>query len=607
MRPAPKANREVDAIPFEGAPAGSVDAATAERARQLVAEGDRLFAARDPLLPLWQDFAEQFYVERADFTGPRSLGDGFADHLLTGYPAMLRQELASGVGGVLRPPGRDWFTPKLTGLERQGADSSQAVRRWLENVAAGMRGYMYEPAAMLRRALKQADHDYVVFGNACISLDVNWRDVSLLYRCWHLRDVVWREDFTGRVDEVHRQMKLPVSDVMRLFPKSYAAALDNVRPEQRREQELECRHISLPTERFDDGKRSGGFVSVYVDVENNHVMEAAGRPTLGYIVPRWQTVTGSPYGYSPPAVASVSDARMLQDVCRTLLEAGEKAVDPPMIATQEAIRSDLALFPGGVTYVDAAYDERLGPAMRPVLQDRSGLPVGLEMQQDIRQQLAGAWMTNKLALPQFGPQMTALEVSQRVQEYIRQALPLFEPIEAEYNGALCRETFGALAGLNLFGPRESWPTEVGAANVEFAFENPFTSSGDQEVLARYQTVAGLMTTQAQADPGANFEVDIRKAYRDAILATGAPASWLVDEQESQKARDAMNEQEQATDAMSKVQEGAAAAQAAGKGVESLVGGAAGLDPAAIAELAASAGIDFAPPTAEVEEPIDAPA
>jgi hypothetical protein len=46
--------------------------------------------------------------------------------------------------------------------------------------------------------------------------------------------------------------------------------------------------------------------------------------------------------------------------------------------------------------------------------------------------------------------MTAYEVGQRVQEYIRNALPIFEPMEMEYNAALCDESStscGATAAL----------------------------------------------------------------------------------------------------------------------------------------------------------------
>lgn len=550
------------------------DDAGRERAKDLVADGDTLFADRRPLLTLWQDIAELFYVERADFTAGRSPGGEFASHLMTGQTIQARQELANAIGGMLRPPGQAWFSMRLG--KQAGEDVPQETARWMEAVASSMRAAMYEASAGLQRAAKQADNDYVAFGNAALSVDANWRDTSLLYRSWHLRDIVWREDFTGRIDEVHRRAKLTVRDVASLFPGNLAPEIEAIPEDQRRRRELDVRHIVLPADRFGDDRIRLPFVSVYVDVDHGHVMEAVGRPSLGYVIPRWQLVSGSAYGYSPTAVASISDARMLQDMTRTILEAGEKAVDPPMLATQEAVRSDLALYAGGVTYVDAAYDERLGAALRPIAQDRSALPIGLEMQQDVRRQIASAWMLNKLTLPQAGG-MTAYEVGQRVQEFVRQALPLFEPIEAEYNAALCRETFEVLAATGAFGPRERWPYDVATGDIAFSFENPFTAAGDAKALNQYETVAALLARHQSVDADALADLEPRRMFRDAVKASGAPAAWLkdeasagVDRQESAAGR--------ATEAgLAQLAAGGKAAAAVGDGVAALADGAANID------------------------------
>jgi hypothetical protein len=48
---------------------------------------------------------------------------------------------------------------------------------------------------------------------------------------------------------------------------------------------------------------------------------------------------GLAYAYSPATVVALPDARLLQQMTLTLLEAGQKAVDPPLKATSEAIRA----------------------------------------------------------------------------------------------------------------------------------------------------------------------------------------------------------------------------------------------------------------------------
>jgi len=51
------------------------------------------------------------------------------------------------------------------------------------------------------------------------------------------------------------------------------------------------------------------------------------------------------------------------------------------------------------------------------------------MAQASRQGMLQAFYLNKLNLPQRAPEMTAYEVDHRIQEYIRGALPIFEPMK----------------------------------------------------------------------------------------------------------------------------------------------------------------------------------
>src|SRR3546814_1681465 len=98
----------------------------------------------------------------------------------------------------------------------------------------------------------------------------------------------------------------------------------------------------------------------------------------------------------------------------TLLNAGQIAVRPPLLATAEAIRSDIQYYEGGITWVDSAYDERLGEALRPINQKYDGTPLGLEMGQDTRAMIAVAFFLIKLNMPTRRPEMTTYEASQRV-------------------------------------------------------------------------------------------------------------------------------------------------------------------------------------------------
>ena len=68
-----------------------------------------LFAKRGSLMMLWQEQAEQFYPERADFTINRILGEDFAAHLTSSFPLLCRRDLGDQIGVMLRPTAKPWF------------------------------------------------------------------------------------------------------------------------------------------------------------------------------------------------------------------------------------------------------------------------------------------------------------------------------------------------------------------------------------------------------------------------------------------------------------------------------------------------------------------
>lgn len=516
-----------------------------ERAKELIRQGDNLFEKRGSLVSLWQEMADNFYPERADFTNSRSLGSEFADHLMTSYPVLARRDLGNAFNGMLRPRSKDWF--KLAVREENSVDTYG--NRWLEYASGVMRKAMYDRKSLFTRATKEGDHDFATFGQTVVSVEPSRDLTHLLYRCWHLRDVAWCENENGVIDTVYRKWKPAARTLMSLFKDVHQSVKDKL--EKDPYCEINCMHVVIPSESYAGEKKyKTPFVSLYVDVDNQHIMEEVGSKRLRYVIPRWQTVSGSQYAYSPATIVALPDARLIQSMTLTLLEAGEKAVSPPMIAVKEAIRSDVALYAGGITYADASYDERLGEVLRPLSTDRSGIPFGIELRNDVREMISECFYLNKLSLPPQGD-MTAFEVSQRIQEYIRQALPIFEPMEQDYNGALCEETFAILFEFGAFGPIENIPRDLLDKNVEFKFESPLHDAIEKEKTQKFTDAANLLAVAVQIDPDAPVNIDSRVAFRDALQGIGVPATWITPEEEAEEAY-AANEQKRQMQSMAQM-------------------------------------------------------
>lgn len=500
----------------------------------LIGAGDLLFSKRATLLSMWQTVADEFYPERADFTASRTIGTEFADHLTTSYPLLVRRDLGNSFGAMMRPTSIDWFNMRAQREELE----DHAAKEWMERAGNIMRRAMYDRSSLFTRASKEADHDIATFGNAVKTVELNRNADGLLYRCWHLRDVAWCENAEGKIGTVHRKWRPTAQDLVSLF--GAAKLHTNVTrkldpPRTAAYDDIQVRHIVMSSEEYHDKKfERWPYVSIYIDIENKHTIEAVGQSYFKYIIPRWQTVSGSQYAFSPATIAALPDARLLQAMTRTLLEAGEKATNPPMVAVQDAIRSDISIYAGGVTWVDAAYDERLGEVLRPITQDRSGMPMGMEMHDRIAAALNEAFFRNALsALPPAGsPEMTAYEVGQRVQEYIRQASPIFEPLEDEDNGATCETTFELMMSIGAFGPREDIPQSIRGADIGFRFESPLHEAIERQKATKFMEVRAVLAEALALDASVAAEVDIKAAFRDVITGIGTPQKWLRSEEDA---------------------------------------------------------------------------
>lgn len=505
-------------------------------AKSLKERGDNLFAKKTVLDTRNQDIAENFYVERANFTGPLGLGDDYAGHLMTSYPTLVRRQLGDAIGAMLRPKGKAWF--HMRPIEDTSRISHDALQ-WMEVSTGIMRRAMYDRNTLFTRATKEGDHDFSTFGGCAISVELNRRDNALLYRNWHLRDVAWDEDSYGQLCTIHRNWKPKARELVAFFkgrPKASLHANMTKKAQDKPEGEVLVRHVMIKADEYGRHGDQYPWWSLWIDCENNEIIMEHGSWTQYYVIPRWATVSGSQYPYSPATCIALPDARLLQSMTLTLLDAGERAADPPMIGVSEAIKGDMQLYAGGFTAVDSEYDERLGEVLRPLTQDKSGLPYGMEMADRLGNSLREIFYLNTLSMPPpTSAEMTAFEVGQRVEEYVRQAIPLFEPMEHEYNGALCEVTFETLMRAGGFGPLDEIPQEIQGQELTWAFESPLSESIERGKGQKFLETKALMAEAVAVDPSSVHVLDFRTALRDALMGIGAPITWQRSKEDTEAA------------------------------------------------------------------------
>lgn len=546
------------------------------RAQELIDLGDKLFSKREPIVSLWQEIAENYYPMRATFMTDFQGGRDYAAHILDSHPVLTRQELGNALSSMLRPRGQPWFASSTVNEEM---NSDPEIAKYLEYLTDTTRTNMYHAKTQFVRATKEGDHDFITFGQAVIStMESPTRD-ALFYRNHHLRDCAWLENATGVVNHLHRKDKMSARQMCEFFGESRVHK--NVREAVAKEpgKEINMRAIAMPSREYDKTnsgdkkKRRLLYVIIYVDVDNVHILREDYDYIFPYAVPRWATVSGSQYAYSPATFNSLPDGRMAQMMARILLEAGEKSVDPPGIANSEAIR-EANLEAGALTWADVGPDGSLKDAYMPI-QINGDMRTGFAMRADLRQMLESAFFINKLALPEANKDMTATEVRARTEEHVRNLLPLFEPMEQEYNTRLLDNTFARLRALGKFD-FHAMPDALSKADLGWTFKNPMQEASTRILVSQAQETLGVVTIGMEfgAKTGQRVlsPVKLETVMQDAVRGAGGPAKWRKSIDELAAELEAMVQQESVRKAAEQASHLAAIGQQVGDAAQSLRAG-----------------------------------
>lgn len=513
-----------------------------DNAVELLKRGDRRFSKRQQLDSFRQEIALNFAPHHASWTTQLNLGDDFASHLIDGTPLIIADDYIGMIGSMLRPAGKQWFWHRSQDDE---LNQEPEVRTYLDWRSTQMNRIVFDRVTGAEAALDEADEFYGLFGDAVLMVDyaTHARD-RLMVQHYHSKDAVWAIGKNNKPDTITRKEYLPARVVQARFSQK---GLDKPlhekiieAAEKDGDREFEIRHEVLPANEYDSYvtksamKRKDGWVSVWIDVTHKKVIRETHQETFRYVIPRAGRRYGYPYGISRATMIALPDARLLQQQAMAILDAAEKQVNPPLIATSDAIRGDIRL--DGITWVDRQYDERNGDPLR-VLELGKHFNLGIDAVMRTEQQLARAFKLDRLRFPDTRRSKTREEAAFMIDEFVRASLPIFGPMKVEYNDEFLYECDRLIELADGYKDKKR-PEALGDQDLTFAWDNPLTDMLERQKIQKVAEVAQVGQTitayeAAAAQAPSLQQIDASKMFREAVMAAGA-ASWLVSERQAKK-------------------------------------------------------------------------
>lgn len=474
--------------------------------------------------PYWQQLGDVLLPNRADFTRVQMPGSSREVGIYDGTPRLALRDLSSTLDGLIKPQTSNWFEPDCDDEAVAAADDTKL---WFEVVRERMWKAIYAKGARFVQRSGETDNALACFGWGTLWMQLNRAKDGLLFRSFPNNNVCFDENEDGLLDA------MAVEEVMR--PRQAAALYDRLKkplPDQIAEAlkpgkpDTTFSMVQVVIARDDrDGMtipapNNFGYVSALLDVRNEQVLETMGFAEFPAAIPRWDTAPGDIYPRSPGMMA-LPDSRTLQAMGKTLLMGGQRAVDPPVWIQNDSILSPLRTFPGGITVIDVSDTQGASPiGTFPVSEN---IPLGREMQQDYRAQVEAAFFKNVFNLPMNAPNMTATEILERKDQFIRTVGPVFGRLETDYIGHIIERVFGIMERAGAFPPR---PDILMGVKVTFRFQSPIQQARKQLEIAGLSRALELLAPLATVQPEIYDNFDGDAIARDSPAWSGMTPKWL---------------------------------------------------------------------------------
>ncbi len=486
------------------------------RAAALLRRQESLAGDRSVWEGHWQEIAELFTPFRADFQGRHAPGEKRSSRVFDSTPGLAAENLAAGLWGLLTNSANAWFQLRH---EDASLNERQDVKLWLE--AATQRLHVAFAGAGQRFYARVVDlfSDLVHFGTAVFYVDETPGRRELFFSCRHLAECFIAENEQEQVDTLFRRFTLTRRQMAMRFGEALGARLTE-QAAQRPDEPMEVLHAVLPASEFDgEAARKGqGFASVYLAVEEGRLLSESGYWDFPYQVPRWSQRSRGIYGESP-AMLALADAKMLNQMGRTLIVGAQKQVDPPLLAADEAAVRGLRAVPGGVIY--GGLDPQ-GRRLYEPLQTGGNTGLGLQLEEQRRTAVREALYAS-LLLMVAQPGRTATEVLALQEEKLRLMGPHLGRVQAEFLDPLIARVFGILQRRGELPPP---PAGLEGQRLKVQYVSPMARAqraGEAQAVLR--TLETLMPL-AQLDPAVGQVLDAEAALRVVAEAMGLPAKVL---------------------------------------------------------------------------------
>lgn len=496
-------------------------------ANSLIDQYQRLWQDQSNFRNLWNTAAQFVMPAWDNFIGEFAEGLNRNTRIFDSTGITANDRFAAAMESMLTPRSQVWH--KLV-ADDEALSDNLPVQRYYDQVNKALFAARYHPEANFASQTHECYKSLGAFGNNLLYID-ECIGRCLRYRSVPLSEIVWALNHQGQVDTIFRKFKYSAKQACDHWgEKNIPDAIKNVLVKDPFK-EFEFLHVIRPNQDYrgmaygDKGKR---FECWYIYLGNKSIIEKSAYRTFPCAVGRYEMAPREHYGRGP-AITCLPDIRTVNEMVKTSLRAGQKAVDPPILLYEDSVLNNFNLRPGANNYGMLTQDGK--PLAQP-FESKNNWELAKDQLEGTRAVIRDAFLNTLFQILVENPNMTATEALLRAQEKGELIAPMMGRQQSEFLGPLIHREIDILSEAGVIPPA---PVELlrSKSGMRIEYTSPLARALKAEEGTAIMNTINDIAQIANLDRSVIRIIDTHDAVREMAKIRGCPAKLILDEESVQ--------------------------------------------------------------------------
>lgn len=495
---------------------------------------NKMRSIRAPFEQDWQDI--RYYVrpvtQYATYHPQLQFYSVMPETCYDGTAGEALEELASALHSFLTNPAERWFEIQVEGEDPWNEDPDTV--QWLQTVADMIYAQYQREGSNINLALHEAYMDLGSFGTCIMNQEWNDEIGGILFSARPLVMCYMAESSTGKIDTLCRHFTWSMRQLQQEFPQLPEGL---ARMQGDADRLIDMIHLVNPRSDRDPRKKdqkNKKYGSYWVSVTTGECLKESGYDEFPYHCARWIKLAGEVYGRGP-AKKCLPDVKMLQQMERTIIKAGQKQVDPPLIVDNDSFMLPIRTAPGAIIYRENP-ESKVEP-----LEIEGNLPWGEKKAEQKRKFIKECFYIDWIRMEKENVEMTAYEVQDRRDEKLRLLAPIFGRVASELHGPMIRRSYTLMNDRRIFPPA---PPALRGRTLKVGYMSPAAIAQNGSKAMAISRYIQDLTPAANINPNVMDAIDLDKLAQFLAIARGVPRTILRGPREMEQVRQQRQQQQQ---------------------------------------------------------------